>query len=47
MAVELIAERIVDVKSMITHRFRLGDFEKAIQTADNAAEKPLKVIVTA
>jgi L-iditol 2-dehydrogenase len=46
MAVELIAKKIVDVKGLITHRFRLADFEKALQTADNAAEKPVKIIIT-
>ncbi|TRO43789.1 hypothetical protein E2P42_02010 [Candidatus Bathyarchaeota archaeon] len=46
LAVQLIAEKLVNVKGLITHRFRLRDFEKAIQTADNTAEKPLKVVVT-
>ena len=47
LAVELIAEKTVDVKGLVTHRFRLADFEKALQTANNPAEKPLKVVVTA
>jgi threonine dehydrogenase-like Zn-dependent dehydrogenase len=42
-AVELIARKLVDVKQLITHRFRLQEFEKALQTADNPAEKPLIV----
>jgi threonine dehydrogenase-like Zn-dependent dehydrogenase len=46
LAVELIAEKVVDVKGLITHKFRLADFEKALQTADNAAEKPVKVVIT-
>jgi threonine dehydrogenase-like Zn-dependent dehydrogenase len=46
MAVELIAKKIVDVKGLITHRFRLADFEKALKTADNPAEKPVKIVVT-
>ena len=46
LAVELIADRLVDVKSLITHRFPLADFEKAIKTADTPSEKPLKVIIT-
>ena len=46
LAVQLIAQKLVDVKGLITHRFRLRDFEKAIQTADNTAEKSLKVVVT-
>jgi threonine dehydrogenase-like Zn-dependent dehydrogenase len=47
LAVELIAEKTVDVKGLVTHRFRLADFEKALQTANNPAEKPLKVVITA
>ena len=46
-AVELIARKLVDVKGLITHRFKLDEFERALTTADNPAEKPLKVIVTA
>ena len=45
-AVELIARKLVDVKGLITHRFKLDDFEKALQTVDNPAEKPLKVVIT-
>jgi len=45
-AVELIARRLVDVKGLITHRFRLEEFEKALSIVDNPAEKPLKVIIT-
>ena len=32
--------------SLITHRFKLTDFEKAIATSDNPAEKPIKIIIT-
>ncbi len=46
MAVALIANKKVDVNGLITHRFRLADIEKALQTADNAAEKPVKVVIT-
>ena len=46
LAVELIAKKTVDVKGLITHRFRLADFERALQTVDNPAERALKVIVT-
>lgn len=45
-AVELIARKLVDVKGLITHKFKLEDFEKALQTVDNKAEKPLKTIIT-
>lgn len=46
LAVELIAKKTVDVKGLVTHRFRLADFEKAIRTIDDSAEKALKVIIT-
>jgi L-iditol 2-dehydrogenase len=45
-AVELIARKLVDVKGLITHRFKLDEFEKALQTMDTPAEKALKVIIT-
>ncbi len=45
-AVELVSRKLVDVKGLITHRFRLDEFEKALQTVDNPAEKTLKVIIT-
>jgi L-iditol 2-dehydrogenase len=45
MAVELVEKKILDVKSLITHRYGLMDFEKAIQTANDPAGKALKVIV--
>jgi threonine dehydrogenase-like Zn-dependent dehydrogenase len=45
-AVELIARKLVDVKGLITHRFGLDEFEKALATVDNPEEKPLKAIVT-
>jgi threonine dehydrogenase-like Zn-dependent dehydrogenase len=45
-AVELIARKLVDVKGLITHTFKLDEFEKALQTVDTPAEKPLKVIIT-
>jgi threonine dehydrogenase-like Zn-dependent dehydrogenase len=47
LAMQLLAEKAVDVKSLITHRFQLADFKKALQTANNPAEKPLKVVVSA
>ncbi len=45
-AVELIARGLVDVKGLITHRFKLEEIEKALQTMDNPAEKALKVVLT-
>jgi threonine dehydrogenase-like Zn-dependent dehydrogenase len=46
MAVQLIAKNLVDVIGLITHRFRFKDFEKALETASDAAEKSIKVVVT-
>jgi len=46
LAVELIAKKILDVKGLVTHRFRLEDFEKALQVAGDPAEKPLKIVIT-
>jgi threonine dehydrogenase-like Zn-dependent dehydrogenase len=45
-AVELIARKLVDVQGLITHRFKLDEFEKALAIVDNPSEKPLKVIVS-
>jgi threonine dehydrogenase-like Zn-dependent dehydrogenase len=45
-AVELIARKLVDVKGLITHRFRLCEIEKALQTVDDPAQKALKVVIT-
>ncbi len=47
LALRLIAEGRVDVKSLVTHRFRLTEFKQAIETANNLSEKPVKVIITA
>jgi threonine dehydrogenase-like Zn-dependent dehydrogenase len=46
LAVELIAEKTVDVKGLIKHRFRLADFERALRTVDDPATNALKVVVT-
>ncbi len=44
-AVELIARKLVDVKGLITHRFKFDEFEKALQTVDKPGEKALKAII--
>lgn len=46
-AVELIARKLVDIKGLITHRFKLDQFDKALQAIDNPEEKALKVVLTA
>ena len=45
-AVELITRKIVDVKGLITHRFKLDQFEEALHTVENPEKKPLKVVIT-
>ncbi len=47
LALRLIAERKVDVKNLITHRFKLAEFKQAIEIANNLLEKPVRVVVTA
>jgi len=47
MAVDLIARKRVNVSSLITHRFKLSDFENAIRTADDLTQQPVKVVITA
>lgn len=47
LALSLIARKVVDVKSLITHRFKLAEFKQAIETANNLVEKPVKIIITA
>jgi threonine dehydrogenase-like Zn-dependent dehydrogenase len=44
-AIELIARKLVDVKGLITHRFKLDEFDKAMQTIVNPADRPLKVVI--
>ena len=46
LVLKLIAEKTVDVKGLVTHRFKLADFEKALRTVDDPAEKALKVVIT-
>ncbi len=46
-AVNLVARKQVDVKGLITHTFKLADFEKALETAENKAKEPFKVVITA
>jgi threonine dehydrogenase-like Zn-dependent dehydrogenase len=46
LAVELIDGKVVDVKGLVTHRFRLGDFERALKVVDDGVERVLKAVVT-
>jgi threonine dehydrogenase-like Zn-dependent dehydrogenase len=44
-AVEMLDMKLLDVKGLVTHRFKLADFEKAIETANDPAAKALKVVL--
>ena len=39
-AVELIARKLIDVKGLITHKFKLSQIENALETLDDPAQKP-------
>ena len=45
LALDSVAKGIINVKSLITHKFPLVDFERAIETATNPAKRPVKVIL--
>jgi len=46
LALDMLARKALDVQGLITHRFQLTEFEKAIQTAMNPAQKPVKILLT-
>jgi len=46
-AVDLVARKKLEVQSIVTHQFKLEEIEKALQTANNPTEKPVKIIITA
>ena len=46
-AVDLVARKKLDLQSIVTHQFKLEEIEKALQTANNPTEKPVKIIITA
>ena len=45
-AIELVARKLVDVKGLVTHHFRLVEFERALKTLDDPSTKALKVVIT-
>jgi len=45
-AAELLSTKVLDVKSLITHRFPLSEFKKAIETAADPSKRPMKVILS-
>jgi (R,R)-butanediol dehydrogenase / meso-butanediol dehydrogenase / diacetyl reductase len=45
-AVDLVARKKLDLQSSITHRFKLENFDKALETAADPAQKAVKVVVT-
>jgi threonine dehydrogenase-like Zn-dependent dehydrogenase len=47
LAIDLVSKKTVDVKGLVTHRFKLAEFERAIETANSPELKPVKVVVSA
>jgi threonine dehydrogenase-like Zn-dependent dehydrogenase len=45
-AVDLVARKKLDVQSLITHRFKLEEIERALETANDLDQKPVKVLIT-
>jgi threonine dehydrogenase-like Zn-dependent dehydrogenase len=45
LALDSVSRGIINVKNLITHRFPLVDFEKAIETATNPTKRPVKIIL--
>jgi threonine dehydrogenase-like Zn-dependent dehydrogenase len=45
LALDLISKKVVDVKGLITHKFPLKEFQKAIKTANDPALRPVKVVL--
>jgi threonine dehydrogenase-like Zn-dependent dehydrogenase len=46
-AVDLVARKKINVQSLVTHQFKMENFEEAIRTAVDPAQKAIKVLVTA
>lgn len=46
LALDLLSRRILDVKSLITHKFPLTRFEEAIETSIDYSKRPAKVLLT-
>lgn len=46
LALDILARKVLDVKGLITHRFQLTEFGKAIETALTPAQKPVKILLT-
>ncbi|RLC82501.1 MAG: alcohol dehydrogenase [Chloroflexi bacterium] len=45
MALDLMAQKVVDLKPLVTHRFRLKDYRKALETATaKGREKVIKAV---
>lgn len=40
LALDLISRKVIDVKGLITHKFPLIEFEKAIETAADSSKNP-------
>jgi len=45
LALDLLSRKLLDVKGLITHKFPLTEFEKAIKAAADPSKRPLKVLL--
>lgn len=45
LALEMVANGRIDVKPLVTHRFKLEDARKAFETARQGADNAVKVII--
>ncbi len=46
-AINLVARKKLDVQSLTTHRFKMEEFEKALETANDPSQRPVKVLIKA
>jgi threonine dehydrogenase-like Zn-dependent dehydrogenase len=45
LALNLSSTKLLDVKGLITHKFRLREFGNAVKTAVDPSKKPVKVVL--
>jgi len=45
LALDLLSRKILDVTGLITHKFPLTKFERAIKTAADPSKRPVKVLL--
>jgi len=45
LALDLLSRKILDVRGLITHKFPLTQFERAVETAADPSKRPVKVLL--